>query len=192
MTRLDRNFFARDTARVARNLLGAKLVRAIGDDVLEGKIVETEAYYGEADPPSHASSGRTGRSKIMWESPGFAYVYVVYGIHLMFNVVTESRGSPGAVLIRAVEPLEGLELMEEKRSGVGRESLTDGPGKLTEAFGIGKDQNGEDLVTSDLLWVAGDGTRAGDEIKSSGRIGISRGKEEQLRFFLAGNRFVSC
>jgi len=191
MARLSRGFFARDTALVARNLLGSELVRVLDGDVLKGRIVETEAYYGEEDPPSHASSGRTGRSRIMWDEPGLAYVYLIYGIHLMFNVVTESSGVPGAVLVRGVEPLEGIGGMKERRDGAPVESVADGPGKLTEAFGIGKTENGEDLVESGELWLEEGKVVAGDDIESSGRIGISRGKEEEFRFYLAGSKFVS-
>lgn len=191
MDKLSRSFYTRDTAEVARDLLGKVLVRNIDDDLLRGRIVETEAYYGEADPPSHASSGRTGRSKIMWERPGLAYVYLIYGVHLMFNVVTESQGVPGAVLIRALEPLEGLKRMKSNRGEVEPGDLTDGPGKLTEAFGIGKEKNGEDLVQSGELWLSEGPACEEDEVETSGRIGVSRGKEEQLRFFLANNGFLS-
>ena len=191
MVRLNRGFFARDTALVARKLLGSQLVRVLNGDLLKGRIVETEAYYGEEDPPSHASSGRTGRSRIMWGEPGLAYVYLIYGIHLMFNVVTESSGVPGAVLIRGVEPLQGIELMQRRRDGVSVESLADGPGKLTEAFGIGKAENGEDLAESDELWLEEGEVVSGDDIESSGRIGVSRGKEEELRFYLTDSKFVS-
>ncbi|MBS3787954.1 DNA-3-methyladenine glycosylase [Candidatus Bipolaricaulota bacterium] len=191
MDKLSRSFFARDTAEVARDLLGAVLVRNLEFAPLRGKIVETEAYYGEGDPPSHASSGRTGRSKIMWEKPGLAYVYLIYGVHLMFNVVTESPATPGAVLIRALEPLEGLDIMKSNRGGVGTGDLTDGPGKLTQAFEIGKEKNGEDLVRSSELWLSEGSTHERDEIETSGRIGVSQGEDEQLRFFLVNNGFVS-
>lgn len=192
MAELTRSFFARDTALVARELLGVDLVRRNEDGLLKGKIVETEAYYGEGDPPSHASSGRTGRSKIMWDKPGLAYVYLIYGIHIMLNVVTEPEGTPGAVLIRAVEPLEGLSEMEENRGGVDKDELTDGPGKLTRAFRIGMDMNDEDLLNSGKLWLSRGNDIEENQIDTSGRIGVSQGKEEQLRFFLTGNRFVSC
>ena len=191
MVRFNRNFFALDTAVVTRNLLRVNLARRNGADLLKGNIVETEAYYGEGDPPSHATSGRTGRSKIMWEKPGVAYVYLIYGIHTMLNVVTEPKGTPGAVLIRAVEPLEGLGKMEANRDGVDRDELTDGPGKLTQAFRIGLNMNGEDLVSSGKLWFSRGNNIEENEIDTSGRIGVSQGKEEQLRFFLSGNRFVS-
>jgi len=191
LTGLDEDFFARDTARVARDLLGARLVRVVGNSVLEGKVVETEAYYGEGDPPSHASSGRTARSEIMWRKPGLAYVYLIYGMYFMFNVVTESRGSPGAVLIRAVEPLEGLDSMEKNRGGISGADLTNGPGKLAQAFEIDRGLNGEDVVNSDQILFLARGNPNPNNIETSRRIGVSEGKEEELRFYLAGNEYVS-
>ncbi len=191
MNKLTRSFFARDSARVARDLLGKFLVRKYKSHLLKGRIVETEAYYGKGDPPSHASSGRTGRSKIMWEKPGTAYVYLIYGAHLLLNVVTESSGTPGAVLFRGLEPLEGLEVMKSNREQTDIDNLTDGPGKLTRAFGIGKGHNGEDLVRSEEIWLLEEEAGGEYEVESSGRIGVSQGKEEQLRFYLANNRFVS-
>ena len=191
MTGLGEDFFARDTARVARDLLGARLVRVVGNSVLEGKVVETEAYYGEGDPPSHASSGRTARSEIMWRKPGLAYVYLIYGMYFMFNVVTESRGSPGAVLIRAVEPLEGLDSMEKNRGGISGADLTNGPGKLAQAFEIDRGLNGEDVVNSDQILFLARGNPNPNNIETSRRIGVSEGKEEELRFYLAGNEYVS-
>jgi DNA-3-methyladenine glycosylase len=188
---LGEDFFARDTARVARDLIGARLVRVVGNSALEGKVVETEAYYGEGDPPSHASSGRTARSEIMWRKPGLAYVYLIYGMYFMFNVVTESRGSPGAVLIRAVEPLEGLDSMEKNRGGISGKDLTNGPGKLAQAFKIDRGLNGEDVVNSEQIWFLARGNPNPNNIETSRRIGVSEGKEEELRFYLAGNEYVS-
>ena len=191
MERLSRKFFARDSAEVARCLLGKILVRDFEGDLLRGEIVETEAYYGETDPPSHASSGKTGRSMIMWGQSGRVYVYLIYGIHYMLNIVTESAGSPGAVLIRALVPIEGLERMSENRDGVDYDQLTDGPGKLTRAFGIGLEENGEDIVSSDKLWLESGKDYEDERITVSGRIGVSEGKNDPLRFFVADNPFVS-
>ncbi|MCF7876316.1 DNA-3-methyladenine glycosylase [Candidatus Bipolaricaulota bacterium] len=189
--RLDRDFFERDTAAVARDLLGNFLVRINGDELLRGRIVETEAYYGEGDPPSHASSGKTSRSKIMWEKPGLAYVYLVYGIHYMFNVVCEPEGKPGAVLVRGVEPEEGIEMMVSNREGAEIRQLTNGPGKLTEAFAIDREENGLDLIKSEELWLEEGSVNGTSKVETSGRIGISRGKKEQLRYFFQDNPFVS-
>ena len=191
MTRLPRSFFARNTARVAKEMLGAILVSRHDDELLRGRVVEVEAYYGEDDPPSHASSGKTGRSRIMWEEPGISYVYLIYGIHLMFNAVTELAGKPGAVLVRAVEPLEGLRVMRENRNRSSPVELASGPGKLTEAFGIGREANGEDLINSEKLWFEEGKVYGDNHIESSGRIGVSRDVKEPLRFYLPDNRFVS-
>jgi len=188
---LTREFFRRDTATVAQDLLGKELVRKVDGGQLRGMVVETEAYYGEGDPPSHASNGRTPRSEIMWGRPGLVYVYLVYGIHMMLNVVTEPKHSPGAVLFRAVEPLEGVELAAEARGVEKKEELTNGPGKLTEAFRIGKEENGLDITGSDELGLVGKANQEDLEIVQSTRIGVSEGKEKELRFLLAGNRFVS-
>ncbi len=189
--RLTREFFGRDTATVARDLLGKELVRTFEGRRLGGKVVETEAYYGEGDPPSHASNGRTPRSEIMWGRPGLVYVYLVYGIHMMFNVVTEPENSPGAVLFRAVEPNEGIDFMSENRGAEKKEDLTNGPGKLTEAFRIGKEENGLDATESDELGLLNRSDREDGEIVKSTRIGVSEGKDKELRFHLKGNRFVS-
>lgn len=189
--RLTREFFGRDTATVARDLLGKELVRTFEGRRLGGKVVETEAYYGEGDPPSHASNGRTPRSEIMWGRPGLVYVYLVYGIHMMFNVVTEPENSPGAVLFRAVEPLEGVDFMAGARGVEKVEELTSGPGKLTEAFRIGKEENGLDITESEELGLVDRPDQEDLEIVTSTRIGISEGKEKELRFYLEGNRFVS-
>lgn len=189
--RLGRDFFRRDTAAVARELLGNFLVRVNEGNPLRGRIVETEAYYGEGDPPSHASSGKTSRSKIMWGRPGLAYVYLVYGIHYMFNVVCEPQGKPGAVLVRAIEPEEGTETMVKNRGGAEIPQITNGPGKLTEAFAISREENGLDLIKSEELWLEKGPANGSSKVETSGRIGISRGKEEQLRYFFQNNPFVS-
>ncbi|MEF8725885.1 MAG: DNA-3-methyladenine glycosylase [Candidatus Bipolaricaulota bacterium] len=191
MKRLGRDFFGRDTAEVARDLLGKHLIRKLEGDFLRGKVVEAEAYYGEEDPPSHASGGKTPRSEVMWGKPGLVYVYLVYGIHLMFNVVTEPRGRPGAVLVRSVEPLEGLERMVDNRDRCETTELTNGPGKLTEAFGINREEKRLDLIESKVLWMEDGPNIDSGKIKTSGRIGVSEGKEGQLRFYLANSKFVS-
>jgi len=188
---LKREFFRRDTATVAEDLLGKELVRKVDAGLLRGRVVETEAYYGEGDPPSHAANGRTPRSEIMWGRPGLVYVYLVYGIHMMFNVVTEPENSPGAVLFRAVEPLEGFELAAETRGVEKKGELANGPGKLTEAFRIGKEENGLDLTESEELGLVDRSDRDNLEVVTSTRIGISEGKEKELRFYLKGNQFVS-
>ncbi len=191
MNRLDRNFYQARTEEVARKLLGKKLVRRYTDDVLTGIIVETEAYFGQDDPPSHASSGKTRRSKIMWGTPGLAYIYFIYGMYYMLNVVTEAEGTPGAVLIRALKPLSGLETMQINRKTKTVGKLTNGPGKLTQALSIARNENREDLVKSDKMWIEEGTTYKDKQIKHSARIGVSSGKERQLRFFVGENEFVS-
>ena len=112
---LPRSFYARDTKKVAKDLLGKMLVRKLTKGTIKGRIVETEAYYGEEDPASHAFRGRTERAKIMWGIPGTAYVYLIYGMYYLFNIVTEKKGKAGAVLLRALDPQEGIAVMKRIR-----------------------------------------------------------------------------
>ncbi|MGD2146983.1 MAG: DNA-3-methyladenine glycosylase, partial [Anaerolineae bacterium] len=133
---LTRDFFARDTLAVARELLECRLVRVLDGTRLSGRIVEVEAYVGEEDRASHASPGRTTRNAPMYGPAGHAYVYLIYGVHHCFNVVTDREAFPAAVLVRALEPLEGLEEMRERRGGRPDEQLTSGPGRLCEALAI--------------------------------------------------------
>lgn len=186
---LQRVFYQRDTKKVAKELLGKVLVRKTNKGITKGKIVETEAYYGEEDPASHAYRGKTKRSQIMWGKPGVAYVYFIYGNHYLLNVVTEAEHNPGAVLIRAVEPTEGLELMKQRRNISNTRNLTNGPGKLTQAFDITIKDNGKDLTCGDF-WIE-EGEVNKFKISSSRRIGVRRDKKENLRFYIKNNKFVS-
>ena len=147
MTRLPRSFFARPTEQVARELLGQRLVRLHAGRRLAGLITETEAYIGQDDLACHARFGLTPRSEVMFGPPGHAYVYFTYGMHWMLNVVTEARGFPAAVLIRALLPQAGLEVMQTLRPRPSRvpARLTDGPAKLAQALGVDKALNGHDL-----------------------------------------------
>lgn len=189
MPRLNRAFFSRYTPEVARDLLGCTLVRAIGRSVLKARVVEVEAYRGKDDPASHAFRGLTPRTRVMFGEPGHAYVYFTYGNHWCLNVTTESEGIAGAVLIRAAEPLTGLEEMKEMRGVDEPTNLMSGPGKLTKAMGVDSRLNGEDLVTSKKLYLLSG--EALSRIMSSTRIGVSAGRETEWRFFLDGSRFVS-
>ncbi len=154
-----------------------------------GIIVEAEAYLELDDGASHARFGRTGRSEVMFGEPGRSYVYFVYGMHYLFNAVTEEKGTAGAVLIRALEPVEGLQLMAERRGG--RQSdLTNGPAKLCQALGIGRAQNDLDLCSSPLGIFSSECAR-GEEILASSRIGVAGSREEPYRFLLKGNPYVS-
>jgi DNA-3-methyladenine glycosylase len=187
---LGRAFYERPTVDVARNLLGQVLVSVTPDGCTAGRIVETEAYLGADDPASHAARLRTGRVEAMWGEPGIAYVYRSYGIHAMLNVVTEPLGTTGAVLIRALEPALGVELMRARRGVDDDRLLCSGPGKLCQALAISLDLHGTDLVTSDRLWISpGESPR---DVSTSGRIGISRGQAHPWRFWVTGNPHVSA
>jgi DNA-3-methyladenine glycosylase len=177
MSVLDRKFYRCDTLQVARALLGKKLVRRINGIELAGMIVETEAYCGEADSACHAHRGRTPRNAVMFGEPGHAYVYFTYGMHYMLNLVTEAKGRPCAVLVRAILPLAGIEEMEARRRRKGAE-LTNGPAKLCQAFSIDKSLNGWDLTRGEELWVADYKKIPAESIITTSRIGIDYAKKE--------------
>jgi len=189
---LPREFYLKDTSFIAKKLLGKILVRETPQGVISGKIVETEAYYGLGDPASHAFRGPTPRSKIMWAKGGTAYVYFTYGKHFLFNPVTEKRGKPGAVLIRALEPLTGINLMKKNRQKNSLKNLTNGPAKLTQPLVITKKDNSLDLTSpqSKLYLVHGEKI-LNSKIISTTRIGIRVGTTSNLRFYIKGNEFVS-
>jgi DNA-3-methyladenine glycosylase len=146
---LPRNFFARPTLQVARELLGARLVHLDNGQRLAGWITEAEAYIGEADLGCHARAGRTPRTQVMYGPPGHAYVYFTYGMHWCLNFVTEAEGFPAAVLVRAIQPCEGIEVIAARRSPQPTAHWTDGPGKLCQALGIDRRHNGLDLCSPD-------------------------------------------
>jgi DNA-3-methyladenine glycosylase len=189
-SRLDRAFFAHPTLEVARDLLGQVIVSVASEGRTSGRIVETEAYLGSDDPASHAARLKQGRVEAMWGEPGIAYVYRSYGVHAMLNVVAKPEGQTGAVLIRALEPLEGIELMQLRRGTDRLTLLCSGPGRLCQALGIGLDMHGTDLVTSARLWIAAGETA--EDVSVSDRIGISRGQEHPWRFWVTGNPHVSA
>jgi len=194
LTILPCSFYARDTKLVAKELLGKFLVRILPEGKLVGKIVETEAYYGVGDPASHSFRGKTRRSSVMWEKPGTAYVYLTYGMHFLLNVVTEKKDVPGAVLIRAVEPVEGIEIMRRNRKKGNLRELTRGPARLTQAFAIDGSFNRYDLTKGEALFIAeekGEKKKQSFEIESTARKGIKKGLDKKLRFFIKGNPFVS-
>lgn len=155
-----------------------------------GMIVETEAYLGEEDQASHARFGPTSRSVVMFGKPGVAYVYLVYGLHFLFNVVTEAEGVAGAVLIRALQPLEGIGLMKRRRGLGERSRLTDGPAKLTEALGITLDNNNQDLTSGRLGVWQGEDDKS-HPIKATPRVGVVGYREKEWRFLIEGNEYVS-
>ncbi len=192
------SFFRRSTVEVARDLVGAILVRE-GQERRVGRIVETEAYTQD-DPACHASSlydsetdsvRREGRAGDLFAAPGRGYVYLIYGMHWLLNVVTEPEGTGGAVLIRAVEPLQGLSAMRASR-GADRSdlALTNGPGKLAEAFGLDDSFHGTDLTTPPLYFVPGSLSEE-EQIETSARIGISKAVERPWRFLIRDHPYVS-
>jgi DNA-3-methyladenine glycosylase len=185
---LPRRFFARHSVIVARALVGHLLVHHTRAGVLVGRIVEAEAYRGPRDPASHAYR-RTARSEIMFGNPGHAYVYVSYGMHRCLNVVTEADGAAGAVLIRALEPVEGEAFMQRNASGAGPARLASGPGRLTRAMGVTLRHNGTDLTRPPLLIA--DGGRRRAPVLVGPRIGISRATGRPWRFGLAGSPALS-
>jgi DNA-3-methyladenine glycosylase len=194
---LPRAFFGRDPRRVARQLLGKILIRESAEIRLTARIVEVEAYMGEADPAAHAAAGRTLRNAVLFGPPGHAYIYFIYGNHYCLNVSCERDGKAGSVLFRAVEPLEGIAEMARARKlelrGVKDwPQLTSGPGRLCQAFGITRSaDNGRDLTSrASGLWIGEDGSRP-PKVTVTPRVGITKAAEMPLRFLVAGNPFVS-
>ncbi len=184
---LAREFYERPVVEVARGLLGMLLVHGR----VAGRIVEVEAYTGERDAAAHAAAGLTNRTRVLYGPPGHAYVYLIYGMYECLNLVAEPAGSPGCVLIRALEPVAGLAAMRERRGVAKLESLASGPGKLTIAMGIGRGHNGAD-VTQGRLTVRRPVDWVEPEIGVSPRIGIRKAADWELRFFVKGSRFVSA
>ena len=199
MSRIGREFFARDTLIVARDLLGTRIVRVLNGQRLSGTIIECEAYVGQGDTACHASRGCTPRNEVMFGRPGLAYVYFTYGMHWMLNVVTETEGFPAAVLIRAVEPIEGIETMRALRQAKGRprsdRDLTSGPARLTQALAIDKTFNGADLTVGSELWLESWHRFTEDCVERGPRIGVNYAAEKDRlapwRFWVRDNPYVS-
>jgi DNA-3-methyladenine glycosylase len=196
MEKLPLSFYLRnDVVKISKELLGKVLVTNWNNEFTSGRIVETEAYAGETDRASHASKGRTARTEVMFGEGGRAYVYLCYGVHQMFNIVTNKEGVPHAILIRAVEPLKGIDIML-KRTGKKKldESLTRGPGNVGKAFGFHTSQCGLSLQ-SDELYIADDGFKLTPSmISTSPRIGVDYAGEHaawHYRFFIKGNKYLS-
>jgi len=198
---LSRSFYLRPTLQVAQELLGKYFIRRIGKNLLIGKIVEVEAYRSN-DPASHSFRGKTNRNNVMFCEGGHLYVYFTYGMHFCANVVTGREGIGEAVLIRAVEPLVGIEMMKTNRYGSNKSlnlkslnhkpliNLTNGPAKFCQAFGIARQENGLDLLNSEISITEGESVPL-KLIKRSIRIGIQQGVEKKWRFFIKGNPWVS-
>jgi DNA-3-methyladenine glycosylase len=199
MSRFSREFFARDTLSVSRDLLGACLVRRLDGQRLSATIVECEAYIGQDDTACHASHGRTRRNQVMFGPPGYAYIYFTYGMHWMLNVVTEPEGFPAAVLLRALQPLEGTHCMWDLRQAKGRphneRELTSGPARLTQALAIEGTLNGTDLVAGHELWLEQGDTLADQDVERGPRIGIRYAAEKDRRapwrFWVRDNLYIS-
>ena len=188
-TKLTRDFYLQPTLTVARQLIGKEFVLKRGRMTLSGKIVETEAYIGQSDPACHAAVGRTGRNAVMFGAGGYTYVYFVYGMYNMLNFVTEPEGQPAAVLIRAMEPQQGIKRMQKRRKRMGLLELTSGPGKLCQAFGIEVKDSGRDLTTGN--WFVFDNSEKVARIARSARIGIRAGSDRLWRFYDPTSEFVS-
>lgn len=201
MNKLSREFYDRDASMVATELLGKLLVHEIGGRKIAAKIVETEAYRGVEDKAAHSYGGRrTPRVEIMYGEPGFSYIYLVYGLHYCFNIVTGAAGNPQAVLIRAVEPLGELELLSQNRfnrsydqlSASQKTGLTNGPGKLCRALSIDRSLNGEDLCGHRLYVTEGASEKF--NIVAAKRVGIDYAEEAKdflWRSYIEGNQYVS-
>ncbi|MCC7208381.1 MAG: DNA-3-methyladenine glycosylase [Anaerolineae bacterium] len=197
MTALPREFYMPNAVHVARTLLGQVLVRRLPDGArIEGRIVETEAYTGLDDRASHGKDRITPRNRIMWGEPGRAYVYKIYGMYWMLNVVAEPAGQPAAILIRAIEPLAGLDHIAARRASPEPRLWTTGPGRLALALDITNAQNGADLTRpDDGLWIEAGAPVPDASVRAGPRIGLGQTPEPWLsipwRFWVAGNAFLS-
>lgn len=190
--KLPRSFYDQATVDVAMQLLGKYLVRKHREGVVMGRIVETEAYIGPQDLACHASKGRTARTEVMFGPAGHAYVYFIYGFYHMLNLVTEAKDYPAAVLIRAVEPVTGVDLMRRRRGTEILRNLASGPGKLCQAFAIDRSLNGADLCGK-ILYVEDHGESVA-QCQSKPRIGIDYAgewKDKPYRFLVHDSEFVS-
>jgi DNA-3-methyladenine glycosylase len=194
-TPLTRRFFLDQPGEVARRLLGKLILRRYGDELLAARIVETEAYFGQDDESAHAFSGRTARNEVLFGPPGHAYVYFVYGMHHCLNVSCEPEGLAGCVLIRALDPVSGIETMAGLRglaAGAAPRLIASGPGRLCQALGITRlAHNGVDVTDpgSELVF-AEDGYKV-ERVVVTPRIGIRKTVDWPARFYLEGNRCVS-
>jgi len=190
---LTRDFFNRETTIVAKDLLGKIMTVNHAGKILAGKIVEVEAYLGINDPGSHSFRGKTKRNATMFGPPGFSYIYQIYGIYFCYNVTTDREDVPAAVLIRALEPLDGIEIMKKKRGKEDLKDLLSGPAKLVQAMGITKEMDGTSAIDGPVRFYA----RAGEyreepfEIVQTTRIGLSQGQDLKLRFYIKDSPYIS-
>ena len=189
MDPLPRSFYARPARIVARDLLGRVLISESPEGRTSGTIVETEAYTGPEDPACHAAVriGRTRRNDPLYGAPGTAYIHLNYGVHWCLNAVTDREGHPAAVLIRALEPLEGIGIMRVRR---GRDEFTNGPARLTQALGIGP-QHQRHFLDDPPLWIGDGDPVAEEQVIKAPRVGISRAVSWELRYYVKDNAWVS-
>jgi len=188
---IGRSFFARNSLEVARDILGHVLVRESPEGKTSGIIVEVEVYRGEDDPASFAYRGKTKRSEPLYGSPGTAFVYLTYGMYYLLNIITEKENFPAAILIRAVEPLEGVELMKKRRKTDNIHNLASGPGKLAQAFAIDLSLNGVDMTSYYSSLYVGEKKVEAKELVWRPRIGIKEGIDRLWRVYIKNNPFIS-
>lgn len=189
--RLPLSFYSRSAVMVAKELIGARIIHGSREGISGGIIVEAEAYRGEDDPASFASKGRTPKSEMLYGPPGRAFIYLNYGIHWLLNVVTETKDFPGAVLIRAVEPVEGISLMKKRRNTDDELNLCSGPAKTCQALGIDSNLNGQPLYFSHSpLWIEKRQPLKG-ELVWRPRVGIKEGKDRLWRVYVKGSPYIS-
>jgi DNA-3-methyladenine glycosylase len=195
-TILTKKFYSRPVLKVARDLLGKILVKVESDKLLTGRIVEVEAYDGNSDKAAHSFNGRTERNEVMFREGGYFYVYFTYGVHHCCNVVTGRKDHGTAVLIRAIEPINGIEIMAKRRFGKKKLNekdllnLTNGPGKICQAFGFTKKESGTELTGNKIFLINQPKLRK-NKAGISERIGITKSKELKWRFFEIGNPYLS-
>lgn len=193
--RIERKFYMRDAVTVGKDILGKIIVKKTADGrIMSGRITEVEAYMGITDKASHSYGGRrTKRTEVMYKEGGYSYIFLIYGMYECFNVTVGREGDPQAVLIRGVEPLENKNLMQEKRKVKKEKDISNGPGKLTKALGITREDNGADLTAGENIWLEDDGYKVKDIVETT-RIGIDYAEEDALkpwRFYIKDSIFVS-
>ena len=187
---LSKEFFLQDTVTAARDLLGCLLIHKSSEGLLGGYIVETEAYLGHKDLACHSYRGRTKRNEVMFLGAGLVYVYIIYGLYYCLNFTSASEDNPEAVLIRALEPVSGIEIMQKNRNKTKPKELCSGPGKLAQALGVDMELNG--TAIGDKITVYERGTNElNNNITATTRIGISQAADLPLRFYIKGNPFIS-
>ncbi len=189
---LDKNFYQRDTDLVAKELLGKIIVRKTKNALFKARIVETEAYFGLDDPASHARFGKTKRNNLMFDSGGKVYVYLIYGMYHCLNFTSDKLGNPGAVLIRAVEPVWNIDIMQRNRAVKNKISISNGPGKLCQALEINRNLNSILLYSeSSEIYVLNENENNRFDIESSKRIGVKKDLDKHFRFFIKNNIYIS-